>query len=123
MAELVNKAQALATGNKLGEALQSLQQGSESATSGRSRLQWNLATCRLLCRSQQPLLAAPFASTMLEQLKQHGLEQWEPSLAEEVLVTVYQVLRLQEKDEQERMQSVLHRLTVLNPARALDLIS
>lgn len=122
--EQLAKAQTLATDNKLGEALRLLQHGVNSATCGRSRLQWSLAIGTLLCRSQQPLIAAPFATTLLEQLDRHGLEQWEPSLAEEVLVMVYQVLRIQEKDELglQRMQTVLSRLTVLNPARALDLI-
>jgi len=120
----VAKAKALATDNKLGEALELLQQGVKSAQGGRSRLQWTLAICRLISRSQQPLVAIPLAATLLEQLDRHGLEQWEPALAEEVLVMAYQVLRLQEKDEQshQRLQTVLSRLAVLNPARALDLI-
>lgn len=122
--EHLAKAQALAADNKLSEALQVLHQGLQTAVGGRARLQWTQAICRLVCRSQQPSIALPFATTLLEQLDRHGLEQWEPSLAEEVLVTVYQVLRLQEKDEQggQRMQAVLSRLAVLNPARVLELL-
>lgn len=122
--EHLAKAQALAADSKLSEALQVLHHGLQTAVGGRARLQWTQAICRLVCRNQQASIAAPFATTLLEQLDRHGLEQWEPSLAEEVLVTVYQVLRLQEKDEQggQRMQAVLNRLAVLNPVRALELL-
>jgi type VI secretion system protein VasJ len=120
----VAKAQALATDNKLGEALQVLHQGLQTAQGGRSRLLWSLAICRLICRSRQPLIAIPLAATLMEQLDRHALEQWEPILAEDILVMVHQVVRLQEKNEQnqEQLRTVLGRLAVLNPARALEIL-
>lgn len=117
------EAQGLAGDNKLAEALQVLRQGLKTAGGGRERLLWTMGMCRLLCRQQHAALAYPFSETLLAQLDHYGLEQWEPELAEEALAVVYQVLRLQGKDEDggQRMNAVLNRLALLNPARALDI--
>lgn len=113
---------ALAKDGKLTEALNELRHGLRTAGGGREQLLWTAEICRLLCRQQQAALAVPFAESLVAQLDRHGLEQWEPELAEETLEVVYQALRLQESNEQAsaRMNEVLHRLALLNPARALD---
>ena len=120
--EKLAQAQELAQDNQLAEALQLLRQGMQTAGSGRERLLWTMGFCRLLCRQQHAALALPFSETLLAQLDHHGLEQWEPDLAEEALAVAYQVLRLQGKDAEggQRMNAVLNRLALLNPARALD---
>lgn len=116
------KARALAEQNRLAEGLSLLHQGLQTAVGGRSRLQWSLAICRLLCRSRQPLVAEPFAEAILAELDRHHLERWEPKLAEEALVAVCEVLGLLDKEEagRNRLRTVLGRLALLNPARALE---
>lgn len=123
LAEKLVEAQGLAKDNKLSEALHVLRQGLKTAGGGRERLLWTMGLCQLLCRQQHAALAFPFSETLLAQLDHYCLEQWEPELAEDALEVAYQVLRLQGKDEDgsQRMNAVLNRLALLNPARALEI--
>jgi len=110
--------------NRTGEGLNLFMAKMRQASSLRDRFIWELGLSRLLIRVNQPRLALPYFDEMLRTLDAYKVEQWEPALALEGLALILTGMRLQDeknKDE-ELIERILNRISVLNPARALELI-
>lgn len=89
--------------------------------SGRARLVLEIGLCRMLTELNQPRLALSFAEDIIALVERHGLEKWEPELALEGLATAASMLRTRNEDD-ERVNALLNRIMVLDPAKAMDLL-
>ena len=110
--------------NRLPAALGSFLDKLNHAPSARERFVWQLGLCRLLLLVKQPRLAAPHLRELLQTLDTYRLETWEPELAVEALTTIYSGLLSQGGNKEEALlDTVLNRITTLDPVKAMELFS
>ncbi len=112
----------LVKANKLPEALNAFRGKLSQAPSARERFMWQIGFCRLLNQMKQTRISGPYLRELLDHVDIYKIEQWEPALAVEALITVLSGLRLQQGAEEGLVKSVVDRITTLDPASALDLI-
>lgn len=89
--------------------------------SERERLVLKMGFCRVLAELDQPVLARSFGEDILRTIERHNIDTWEPDLAIEGFAAAVFALRRGNGGE-ERINSLLNRIAVLNPLKALDLI-
>jgi len=119
----ISEAQKLIKENKMNVALGGFIAKVNQASSVRDRFLWKIGMCRLLLRVKKPQLVIPYIQEILGILDEYKIEQWEPDLAVEGLSLVLSGLRLQgEKKDDELIEKALNRISVLNPARAFELL-
>lgn len=125
--QLINKelaaAQKMIKENKLAEALVALRENSARATSAREQLLWELGLCQLLSRAKKAELAIPYIENILSVLDEYKIEKWEPDLAVEAINTALGTLRVQKGKQHDTLRETLvKRMSILNPAKALEFI-
>lgn len=100
----------------------------ERAGSGRERLLWEMSFCHLLIQSKTTALLLPFLKEIYQTIADYRTEKWEPGLAFTALVVVLTGLRKLPPNEgvsgdlSKFTEEVVHRLSVLDPARTLEYI-
>jgi hypothetical protein len=72
--------------------------------------------------AKQPRLALPHMHDLLADIETHGIEQWDPLLAAEAFAVVLTGLRLQPEQDQDRQNSILNRLAMVDTVRAMDFL-
>lgn len=123
IAKETSEALELMKANKLPEALNAFREKLNRASSARERFLWEIGFCRLLAQTKQTNILDPYLRELLECIDTYKVEQWEPSLAIEALVTVLSGVRLRKGEKDESLgKSIFDRITVLDPAKALDLL-
>jgi type VI secretion system protein VasJ len=97
-------------------AVQILKQGLQSAQGGRVRFFWQLSLARLCYQAKKYELAKTQLETLDQQLRDAGLDAWEPDLALQVLHLLHSCCELlpQNHAVRERKEDVYHRLCHLD---------
>ncbi|WP_219063399.1 type VI secretion system protein TssA [Pseudomonas sp. UMAB-08] len=97
-------------------AVQILKQGLQSAHGGRVRFFWQLSLARLCYQAKKYELAKTQLETLDQQLRDAGLDAWEPDLALQVLHLLYSCCELLPQNQvvRERKEDVYHRLCHLD---------
>ena len=123
MAEMIQKAQALAKKKKIGEAVSMLQQELRSSFSKQDQLLWRLGMSQILVNANKSQLALPIMESVFQDIDTYRLEEWDPNLALKGLKMVWQVFSAS-SDESVKAQvtDVLNRIAKLDPAEALILV-
>ena len=119
----LSEAQKLMKENKLSAALNGFMLKVNQSSSLRERFCWKTGLCHLLLRAKQPQLVLPYIQDILNMTEAYKIEEWEPELAINGLSMALSALRLQgEKKDDELIEQVLSRISVLNPTIALELL-
>ena len=84
-----DKARKFVASGKLKEGLVELQLGLAGATQGRDRFIWRLQIAQLCFDAQRLQLASPLLEGCHEEVRRHGIDEWEPTLAVRVAETLY----------------------------------
>ncbi len=122
VAEAVNRSRDLVKENKIGEALESLLEGRNTAGAARERFLWQLGLCRLLLQARQETLIGAHVKAALAALDEFKVEQWEPALAVEALVLALKGLRGEGEEQETAREGLIRRIALLDPVKALDLV-
>jgi type VI secretion system protein VasJ len=93
LTEASDKARELAGTGKLKEAVEILTEGLNAASQKRDRLLWQLCIAQLCCDAQRLPQAAHMLDLCSKEIRQHGIDDWEPSLAVEVAQLLYRCRR------------------------------
>ena len=118
-----SEAQKMIKENKLAMALNGFREKLNQAATVRERFIWEINLCRLLLNAKKQRLVIPYIHEILEMLDTYKVEKWEPGLAVEGLTIILSSLRLQEeKKDEELIESILDRVSAINPVIALDLL-
>ena len=88
-AEIGDQARKLAGSGKLKEGLAALQEGLQGSRQRRERFLWRLKIAQLCFDAQKLQLAAPLLEECSQEVRDHRIDEWEPSLAVEVASTLY----------------------------------
>lgn len=112
--------------NRAGDGIARLQAAIAAATSRRQAFTRRLAAARLLVDLKEARVALALLDALDDDVRAHGLEQWEPALAADVLLLAVQCLRALVRgewkgaaDAQRRLDETFARLARLDPAAAL----
>lgn len=120
--EELKEAQKLTRKRKVAEAIRLLHNRVKESSSGKEELLWRLALCQILVHAKKAHLAAPHAEHILDDIKAHGIEKWEPDLALRALRGVLSVFqRLDTEEYKDKAASVVERIAKVDPAAALKL--
>jgi type VI secretion system protein VasJ len=119
---LVRAAQALARGKKIVEAVQLLQQHMQNTAARNERMRWQLAIAQLLMGAKKHPAALPHLEQLLLDIEEFRLEAWDPGLALESLIAVWQGFGAQSAAEYKtRAPGLLQRIARIDPIAALRL--
>jgi type VI secretion system protein VasJ len=120
MAETILKAQALAKNKEVGKAVSILQKELRNSYSKREQLLWRLGLSQILLSAKKPQLALPQLESVLHDIDDYRLEEWEPNLALKGLKVVWQGFgALSDESIKTQATDVLNRIAKLDPAEAL----
>ncbi|MEN6623399.1 MAG: type VI secretion system protein TssA [Smithella sp.] len=116
-------AQDLIKKNDLMSVFNSFQNKINNSSSVREKFIREISFVNLLISEKKLRLIQPHINNLLSMLDSYQIEKWEPQLAVEALFTVFTGLRIQpEKKDDSLSDSILNRITVLNPGVAMDLM-
>jgi type VI secretion system protein VasJ len=122
IAQALEEAEKLLAENKFISALNPVLEQMNQTVNCRERFLWEIALCNLLVRARKVKIAWSYMGRILEKIEKFNLEEWEPELALEALVTVLSILQLvDDKETEDQRHQIIDRITVLNPIRALAL--
>ena len=120
--EAVRAAQTLARGKKIVEAVQVLQPGMQKSAGRSERLRWQMAIGQLLLDAKKHSAALPHLEQLLQEIDDFRLEAWDPGLALEGLIAVWQGFDAQSAAEyKSRALGILQRIARIDPVAALRL--
>lgn len=110
--------------NRIADALNGFREKMGQVNSLRDRYLWQAGMCRLLIRANLPRLALPYFHAMLDAMETYNVERWEPALALDGLALILTGLRLQDERFRDEafIEKILDRISVLNPAQALEML-
>ena len=118
----VLEAQALARGKKIVEAVQILQKRMQRSGGRHEWVRWQMAIVQLLLNAKKHSAALPLLEQLLQEIEDFRLEVWDPALALECLVAVWQAFGSQGAGEYKtRAPGILQRIARIDPAAALRL--
>lgn len=120
--EALAEARKLSRENRINDAIRQLHDGLGRSTTAKERFFWRQGLCRFLMEAKQPRLALPHMHDLLADIETHGIEQWDPLLAAEAFAVVLTGLRLQPEQDQDRQNSILNRLAMVDTVRAIDFL-
>jgi len=117
----VFKAQAMADGGNLAAAIGQLSQALNRAISVRERFVRQVRICRFLLQNKQQRVSASYFRELLGLIDAYRLGEWEPALAIEAYeVILAGVGSMDTADEKELARDAFGRLSLLDPAKAMD---
>ncbi len=121
--QALSQARGLLKDKKPLDAVDLVQQGLESAASGKARLLWRLALGRLLLLAGKPDLAAPLNEKNLADIEAHDLEAFDPDLALQALLLVHETCRAVNSEESNSLEKqILARIVRLDPGQAMRIV-
>jgi len=115
------KARALAANGELEAAVTLVQRTIDRAPDAPARLRAQIALCQLLSAYREGRVPAPFAHRIVEQIRRHDLDRWDPTLAVEGWVAAHRVLSQDDANPVER-DAALSAIAGLDAARAVALL-
>ncbi|MHC1711411.1 MAG: type VI secretion system protein TssA [Solidesulfovibrio sp.] len=119
---VLDKAGDLAATNQIVAAATLLQGRIDAAPSGRLRLRWRIGLAAILLTSGNPEIARPIIDQILLDLDTHKLDDFDPDLTLEALLTARQGLAAAgDEAAKTRSREVLGRIIRLDPAQGLRL--
>ena len=120
--EVYGKALSLAGDRKLAEAVNLIELRLNQSRSGKEKLVWRTALARLLFDMGRGGPAMPHAEEIIRQADLFRLDEWDPELAVNSLMTAYRII-VEGDDEKMRQQAgnILDRIARLSPGAALSL--
>jgi len=121
LAELDKKARELLQKKKIAEAVAVWQQGMETSTGLRQKFQCRIFLIKLLLAAGKKEMAIPHVFMLLDVLEKYQLKEWEPDLAVQGLILVFEALEGVEDYEQKR-DEIKQMLICLNPSLALKVL-
>lgn len=123
LAQKMDLAQELMKQKQLDAALSLFRDHLSTAASEQDRFLWKTGMCSLLIDSDQLRIASSYMDDILETIDRFKLDLWEPESAVNALLLVLRGLRLQKNDRnQELIESVINRISRLDPVKALQMI-
>jgi type VI secretion system protein VasJ len=123
MIETIKTVQALAKQNKLVDAVKSLQAELQSSFSKKEALLWRLALCQILIGSKRTDMALPHLELILKDIDAFRLSTWDPELALKGLKVVWTGFNNHtNKEYKHNAETVLNRISELDPVAALNLV-
>jgi type VI secretion system protein VasJ len=123
MAKAIQSAQTLAKQNRLVEAVKSLQTELQSSFSRKEALLWRLALCQILIGSKRTDMALPHLELILKDIDAFQLATWDPALALKGLKVVWTGFSHHtNKEYKHNAETVLNRISELDPVAALNLV-
>jgi type VI secretion system protein VasJ len=121
--QALSQARGLIKDKKPLDAVDLVQQGLESAASGKARLLWRLALGRLLLLAGKPDLATPLNEKNLADMDAHDLEVFDPDLALQVLLLVHETCKAVSNEESNFLEKqILARIVRLDPGQAMRIV-
>lgn len=121
--QALSQARGLLKDKKTLDAVDLVQQGLESASSGKARLLWRLALGRLLLLAGKPDLAAPLNEKNLADIEVHDLESFDPGLALQILLLVHETCKAAGDEGSKPMEKqALARIVRLDPGQAMRIV-
>ncbi len=124
MTEIFDAARGLVQNQKVSEALSVLQKELDGGSSGKAKLLWRLGLCRILVEAKKARLAVPHLEKILKDIDSFHLEEWEPELALDGLRVAWAGFNAAADESYgKRIEEILDRIALLNPAEALRLAS
>uniref|UniRef100_UPI000D345D7D type VI secretion system protein TssA n=1 Tax=unclassified Variovorax TaxID=663243 RepID=UPI000D345D7D len=120
LGSVVAQANGLAANGELEAAVALLQQAIARAADAPARLRAQIRLCQLLSQHREGRVPQPFARLLVEQIRHHDLDRWDPALAVEGWVAAHAVLNQDDADPLER-HAALSAIARLDAARAIAL--
>ena len=114
------KARTLAANGELEAAATLMQRTIDRAPDAPARLRAQIALCQLLSSSREGRVPAAFAQRIVEQIRHHDLDRWDPGLAVEGWAAAHRVLSQDDARPAER-DAALSAIAGLDAARAIAL--
>lgn len=114
------KARTLAANGELEAAATLMQRTIDRAPDAPARLRAQIALCQLLSSSREGRVPAAFAQRIVEQIRHHDLDRWDPALAVEGWAAAHRVLSQDDARPAER-DAALAAIAGLDAARAIAL--
>ncbi|MDN8616090.1 type VI secretion system domain-containing protein [Variovorax ginsengisoli] len=118
---VVAKARTLAVNGELDAAVTLMERTIDRASDAPMRLRAQIGLCQLLHASREGRVPAPFAQRIVEQIRHHDLDRWDPALAVEGWVAAHSVLSQDDGHPAER-DAALSAIAGLDAARAMALL-
>lgn len=116
----VAQARVLAASGELEAAVSLMQKRIDDTNDAPARLRAQIRLCELLSANREGRVPAPFAQRIVEQIRHHDLDLWDPALALEGWVAAYAVLSRDDARAAER-DAALAAIARLDAARAIAL--
>lgn len=120
LGSVMAQANGLAANGELEAAVSLLQQAIARAADAPARLRAQIRLCQLLSLHREGRVPLPFARLLVERIKHHDLDRWDPALAVEGWVAAHAVLSQDDADPVER-QAALTAIARLDATRAIAL--
>ena len=120
--QAIREARTSAAAGKRTEAASRIQQEIVLAKSARQRFILRMRLFEILAAQTEQRQLSSFASILQADIAQFKLEEWEPDLALEGLKLIHHWL-LSDQEKQTEAAQALARITLLDPATAVDLIT
>lgn len=117
----VAQARALAAAGELEAAVSLMQQMIARAPDAPTRLRAQIRLCQLLSANREGRVPLPFAQIIVEQIRHHDLDRWNPPLALEGWIAAHGVLNQDDAHPVER-DAALSAIARLDAARAIALL-
>ncbi len=109
--------------DKLPEALNDFRDKMNRASSAREFFIRETEFCKFLFRTKQAAISGPYVKELIDKIDIYKLDEWDPLLAVDALVTVLSGLRSQENGKDKELETnVMDRIAILSPARAVSLL-
>lgn len=122
LATRMQEAESLLKEQKLLEAVVLLQDEVKRSGSEREKVLWQLALCKILSSGKQAETALPLFDQLVDTVDKFKLTCWEPALALEVYMTVWNGLqRLPKKGIEDRLNAILQMITRIDTVTGLRL--
>ena len=121
----------LASGGKIDQAIEALQNNIAESGSERTNFRRSLLLCNLLISAKHGEVAVAILESLHEKITTYNLDRWESDLAEEtwgLLIKAYKMVSGNKPQNiqiaiQEKQNSILSKLSCINPKSALKLNS
>jgi len=119
----------LASSGKIEEAVEILQNKIQSEGSGRLNFKRSILLSEILISAKQIDIAIAILESCNEKIAGYKIDTWEPDLAVETWCLLYKAYKLSSKDKSQNIQnilldkqnSILNRISCINPKNALTL--
>ncbi len=123
ISEVSSQAMDLMKKKKEAQALTLLSEKLRQSMSLREKFLWKISLCRILLSSKKIQIAASCIDDLMDDIETYKLDAWEPEMAVQAYSVILSGLRLQKNfGLADRIESVARRISVLDPATALNIV-